>query len=154
MGLAVDTRGRGFTLLELLIVVAIVGIVAAIAIPALNAAMERSRQKRSMAEIRALALAVSAYGTDFPFVPRLSGATAEQLAPYLTPTYLKHLPIEDGWRHPLQYRAQGLDYTILSPGSDGVFTGGLPLGPTTSYADDIILSNGQFVQWPEGMQVR
>lgn len=133
---------------------AIIGVVAAIAIPALNAAMERSRQKRSMAEIRALALAVSAYGTDFPTVPRLASATADQLTPYLTPTYVKHVPIEDGWRHPLQYRAQGLDYTILSPGSDGTVTGGAPLGPTTSYADDIILFNGQFVQWPEGMQVR
>jgi type II secretion system protein G len=145
---------RGFTLLELLIAVAIIGVVAAIAIPALNAAMERSRQKRSMAEIRALALAVSAYGTDFPTVPRLASATANQLSPYLTPTYLKHLPVEDGWRHPLQYQGEGLDYTILSLGSDGAFSGGPPRGPTTSYAEDIILFNGQFVQWPEGMQVR
>lgn len=139
--------------MELLIVVAILGILAAIAVPRVYQMLERARQKRTMADMRTLALALNSYATDHVFVPQVSG-TAADLRTYLEPTYLKVLPVLDGWRRDFYYSGSGLDYTVVSYGGDGVAQGGPFSGPTTHYDADIAMVNGIFVQWPEGLQVR
>jgi len=145
-------KTKGFTLVELLIVVAIIGLLAAIAIPALTSSIQRARQKRTMAELRAIATAVSNYATDYPFVPKVGPGTADILVPYLVPTYLRHLTGLDGWQHLISYEANELSYTLISYGSDGLAQSSLTLGPTTTFSNDIVMSNGVFVQWPDGMQ--
>jgi type IV pilus assembly protein PilA len=62
---ALRRREKGFTLIELLIVVAIIGIIVAIAIPNLLNAIQRAKQKKSMAEIRTIATAAEAYAVDY-----------------------------------------------------------------------------------------
>src|SRR6266704_329694 len=63
-------KEKGFTLIELLIVVAIIGIIAAIAIPNLLNAIDRGKQKRTMADERSIGTAVESYAVDNNFYPK------------------------------------------------------------------------------------
>src|SRR5438552_10908932 len=96
-------KQHGFTLIELLIVVAIIGILAAIAIPNLLTAMQRSKQKRTMADMRTIATADrksttlnNSYQITAFAVPTWN-ETIDNLTTYLAPTYVKTFPRKDGW---------------------------------------------------------
>ncbi len=146
-------RQKGFTLIELLIVVAIIGIIAAIAIPNLLNAINRGRQKRTMADIRSIGTALEAYSVDFNFYPKVAATQVSQLVTYLQPTFIKVMPTADGWAQLLHVLmdVQGTSYTVYSGGKGG---GGqvAAQGPTTDFAAAIVFANGQFYAWPEGMQ--
>ncbi len=142
-------KQRGFTLIELLIVVAIIGIIAAIAIPNLLNAINRSKQKRTMADMRSIATAIEMYSIDNAFFPAASSPAT--LAVLIEPAYIKILPTLDGWRRTYSIDSTSVQYTVWSGGSDG---GSLNYfgGPTSTIRDSIVFSGGVFVQWPEGQQ--
>ncbi|MEA2235787.1 MAG: ral secretion pathway protein [Thermoanaerobaculia bacterium] len=149
-----------------LVLVAFLGIIAAIAIPNFITGAQRAKQKRTMADIRSLATAVEAYNVDNNEYPK--GASPSELTPLLVPKYIKVVRV-DGWGNPLRYAclkdatAQDSEkcagYVIGSAGKDARFeqdsmeTAATHSPQSTSNFDcDIIYSNGSFVEYPEGAQ--
>jgi type II secretory pathway pseudopilin PulG len=131
----------------------IIGIIASIAIPNLLNAIDRGKQKRTMGDMRTVAVAVEAYAVDHNRYPESPDwANVDVLVPYLEPTYVRSLPPLDGWMNPVQYHSDGTTYTLWSTGRDGMVDDPEPSGPTQLFDNDIIWQDGKFVAWPEGSQ--
>ena len=162
-------NSKGFTLIELLIVVAIIGIIVAIAIPNLLNAIQRAKQKRTMADMRSAGTAAEAYAVDFNHYPAAAaaslpsglnmpsssfGAPGAGFNLQVAPTYIRLLPVVDGWSSFFLYANNGgtaQAYVVASGGKNGT-TSAFVGGETTNFNDDIVFVNGQFLQYPAGAQ--
>ena len=153
---------RGFSILELLMVVAIIGILAAIVMANYFTAITRARQKRTMADMRSIGIGWEARATEVRAytaagatytIPALELDTAA-MGVLLVPTYVKVLPVLDAWGRPYEFYTDvtpnGKTYAIRSSGSDGVFNATSYLeGPTDSPDCDIVYSQGSFITYPQ-----
>ena len=119
-------RHLGFTLLELLVVMVIIGLLAAYVGPRYFAQIGKSEQSAARAQVEALAKALDTYRLDTGHYPRgdlgLNALTAKQgndpnwQGPYLQ----KEVPV-DPWGRAYLYSIQDTtgDFTLKSLGKDG-----------------------------------
>ncbi len=147
-------KREGFTLIELLIVVAIIGIVAAIAIPNLLTAVQKSKQKATMGDLKSIGTAIESYVTDNIMAPSdITNAGFGGNRDF----HIKHFPETDAWGNPWHYARDASIrdiYSICSPGKDGVFAGFFQEGTYINnsledFNNDIIFSTGIFVYGPK-----
>lgn len=76
---------KGFTLIELMIVIAIIGILAAIAIPNFMSARDKAKRSGAKQTLGALRLAMDMYLTDYDSYPTSLATTQASAVQYLGP---------------------------------------------------------------------
>ncbi len=94
---------RGFTLIEILIVVAIIGILALLLIPNALTAIQKSKQKSTMKDIVSMATAASDFVTDngeWTFSQSGDINPTSDFVQAITPFYIKICPVVDYWGEP------------------------------------------------------
>lgn len=119
-------RQRGFTLLELLVVMVIIGLLAAYVGPKYFSQIGKSEVKITRAQIDALEKALDAYRLDVGRYPSTEqGLAALEAKPaneakWAGPYLKKAVPL-DPWGKPYQYRAPGEkgEFDLFSFGKDG-----------------------------------
>ncbi|KFX68581.1 general secretion pathway protein GspG [Pseudomonas taeanensis MS-3] len=120
-------RGQqGFTLLELLVVLVVLGLLAGIVAPKYFNQLGRSEIKVARAQIEGLSKAIDIYRLEVGRYPSSEqGLDALVLAPSDEPKwagpYLQKTIPQDPWGHEYVYRSPGEygDYDLLSLGKDG-----------------------------------
>lgn len=143
-------RGRqeaGFSLIELLIVLAVIAIIAGIAMINLMGALNRSKQRSTMADMRTIAIGIEVYHIDKGFLPTASDMVS--LRSILIPYQASVVPVVDRWGHFFSYSQDGVNYTIESFGRDGVDGSEITYATRANTDLDLQLSNGLFLFAPE-----
>lgn len=144
------TGRGGFTLVELITAVAIIGILSAIAIPAYSDYLNKVRIARAMAEIRMLETAIVAYTVSNNRQPDTLGdiGYGNLLDPWGHP--YQYLNIADGnikgkgsFRKDRFLNPLNSDYDLYSMGADGKSKP--PLATKDSQDDIIRANNGGFI---------
>ncbi len=123
-------KEKGFTLIELMIVIIILAVLTGIAIPSYMALRNRAREAATESEMKNIATALELYQSDIESYPAAANWDTD-IAAYMTP-----VPTADSWGVNYVYAqtGSGTGYTLTSFGVDGVVGG----------TDNIVITNGAF----------
>ncbi len=169
-------RQGGFSIVELVLVVLIIGLIASIMIPNLIDAIHKAKQRRTMAELRLIGTAWMSWLTD---QAGASSAGAQQLYRvggfraltygeiygYLHPSdtfyYMQEIPARDAWGSQLTFYMNTSLLTdsqllLCAAARDDNYetcdgTKDIPIGPfvATNFDQDIVWADGFLVRWPD-----
>lgn len=127
-----NRRQSGFTLIEIMVVVIILGVLATFVVPKILDRPDQARVTKAQADIKAIEGALKLYRLDNGFYPSSEqGLRALVEKPEISPIprnwktggYLDQRGApEDPWGNPFVYRSpaeDGRDYQIISYGADG-----------------------------------
>ena len=164
---------RGFSLVELLIVVAVIGVLAMIAVPNFMTAVHRAKQKSTMRDIVSISTAITDYIADNESIPAQDGTYNGSTDFYnaLSPFYTRVLHINDKWGNNFrvwtgenanQYGISNParnDFLVASFGRDNKKDrfffrpndpegGGFLLTRMSDFNNDLIMWNGSWIRRP------
>ncbi|MGH7962728.1 MAG: type II secretion system major pseudopilin GspG [Candidatus Binatia bacterium] len=117
---------NGFTLIEIMVVVFILGLLATLVAPRVIGRTEEARRTKAMADLRAVEQALHLYKLDngvYPSTEQGLKALVTRPESGVVPArwnpdgYLEKVPL-DPWGHPYLYLSNGDRYTLKSLGAD------------------------------------
>lgn len=125
-----SSRSRGFTLLEMLVVLVIIGLIAGLVGPRLFAKVDSSKVQTAGVQIKLLRGAIESMRLDLGAYPSaeqgldllVTAPTDAKLRERWKGPYLDEAVPMDPWGNPYQYRIPGEDgrpFSIVSLGADG-----------------------------------
>ena len=140
---------RGFTMVELMIVLVFLGVIVSIAIASAFYAFDASRLSRTVANMRGLSDAITRYQSDVSSLPGGGLQPVSTIAPILLPVS-GSVPTVDGWDHDLYYEpyttADGsLTFRVYSYGKDAS-DDGVITGSWLDFTSDIVVEGGSSIQ--------
>ncbi len=174
-------NSRGFTLIEMLVIVVIIAILTVILIPIFQSALQKTKQKTTMSDMTDLARAILSYVTDNGSAPTSPGGALEPDSQFildLTPMQKIVIGTRDHWGNPFRvWTGLGVagnfgidasevgsdDFLIQSLGRDGQDEG-FSYDPADStnnfyvvqeandFSRDLILWNGGWIHAPRSSQ--
>jgi len=128
-----DIKGiKGFTLVELLIVVIVLSVLTGVAVPTYLTLNNRTKESATETEMRGIASMLGLYDTQNQGYP----LTEDGLESLESSPDFKNIPIVDKWERAYVYTSDGDDYELRSSGVDGVLQND----------DDIVFSNGRMTE--------
>jgi general secretion pathway protein G len=122
-------RARGFTLIEIMVVVVIIGLLAAVIVPTVISKVDEARVSKAKQDIQALEAALLEFRLDNSKYPTTEQGLAALTTQPTDPSihhwrpggYLQHVS-KDPWGNDYQYTSPGThvkDYDLYSLGADG-----------------------------------
>jgi general secretion pathway protein G len=123
---------KGFSLIELLIVILILAVITGIAIPSYWLITARTRESATESEMLNIAKALEIHNSEKLAYP-LTGEYPEALEDN---DYMQNVPLVDAWENNYNYDSDGSGYTLSSGGMDGV----------SGNSDDIVVADGAITE--------